>query len=64
MVTFSPLLERLQNERQLMPQMIVYCRTYNMYADLFLYFKTTLGGEFTEPPLATDINKCVTKHVS
>ena len=35
----------------------MYCHTYDMCADLFLYFKTSLGGEFTEPPLADEINK-------
>lgn len=55
--TFSPLLKRLCNERQLMPRMIVYCRTYNMCADLFIYFKTGLGGNFTEPPFSRELNK-------
>ena len=55
--TFSPILERLRNERQQMPRIIVYCHTYDMCADLFLYFKTSLGGEFTEPPLADELNK-------
>jgi ATP-dependent DNA helicase RecQ len=47
--TFSPLLERLQIERQSMPRVIAYCCTYNMCADLFIYFQTALGGQFTEP---------------
>ena len=55
--TFSPILERLRNERQQMARVIVYCSTYDMCADLFLYFKTSLGGECTEPPLASELNK-------
>ena len=33
--TFSPILERLRNERQQMARIIVYCRIYDMCADLF-----------------------------
>ena len=51
--TFSPILERLRNERQQMPRIIVYCHTYDMCADLFLYFKTSLGSE---TPLADELN--------
>lgn len=40
-----------------MPRMIVYCRTYNMCADLFHYFKRSLSGEFTEPPNSSELNK-------
>ena len=28
-----------------------------MCTDLFLYFKTSLGGKYTEPPLADELNK-------
>lgn len=56
-VTFSPLLERLRRERQNMIRMIVYCRTYNMCADIFAHFKTSLGNNFTEPPNSVEVNK-------
>lgn len=55
--TFSPVLERLRKERQLMPRMIVYCRTYNMCANLYHYFRTSLSCDFTEPPSSADLNK-------
>lgn len=55
--TFSPLLERLRSERQLMPRTIVYCHTYNQCADLYLYFRTSLGGEVTEPPFTSELNR-------
>lgn len=55
--TFSPVLERLRRERQLMPRMLVYCRTYNMCSDLYHYFRSSLSGEFTEPPNSVHLNK-------
>ena len=55
--TFSPVLESLCKERHQMPRMIVYCRTYNQCADLFLYFKSSLGGEFIKPPFESELNK-------
>ena len=55
--TFSPLLEKLRKERQLMPRLIVYCCTYNMCADLFHLFKASLSGDFTEPPNSRELNK-------
>ena len=55
--TFAPILERLRRERHLMPRMIVYCRTYDMCSDLFMYFKSCLGNNFTEPPNSVELNK-------
>ena len=55
--TFPPVLERLRRERQLMPRMIVYCRTYNMCADLYHYFRESLSGDFTEPPDSSQLNE-------
>ena len=55
--TFSPLLERLRKKRYLMPRVIVYCRTYSLCADLYEFFKSSLGGEFTEPTSEKDMCK-------
>ena len=55
--TFSPLLERLRTERQVMSCMLVFCCTYNMCADLFAYFKLSHGNDFTEPPNSVEVNK-------
>ena len=55
--TFSPLLERLKVERQSMPRMIVYCRTYNLCSDLYVFFRRSLGNDFTEPPNSPELNK-------
>ena len=40
-----------------MPRMIVYCRTYDMCSDLFMYYKSSLGNNFTEPPNSVEVNK-------
>ena len=55
--TFAPIFERLRRERHLMSRMIVYCRTYDMCSDLFMYFKSSLGNNFTEPPNSVELNK-------
>ena len=56
--TSSPLLERPCNEQHYKPRMTVYCHAYTMCADVFIYFKTSLGdGEFTEPTLESDLNE-------
>ena len=55
--TIAPILEGLRRERHHMPRMIVYCRTHDMCSDLFMYFKSSLGNNFTEPPNSVDLNK-------
>ena len=40
-----------------MPRMIVYCHTHDMCSDLFMYFKSSLGNNFTEPPNSVELNK-------
>ena len=40
-----------------MPRMLVYCRTYNMCADIFAYFKLSRGNDFTEPPNSVEVNQ-------
>ena len=62
--TVSPILERLRNERQQMTRIIVYCRIYDKCADLFPILQTSSGGEFTEPPLADELNKFALVNIS
>ena len=33
----------------------MYCQTYDTCVDLFMNFKTSQGGEFTEPPLVKQV---------
>ena len=56
-VTFHPLLVRLSRERASFPRMIIYCRRYEECADLYLYFRDSLGPDFTEPSGAPDLTK-------
>ena len=54
--TFKPIAERLKSERTNMPRTIIYGRTFNICADIFMYFKTELGESITEPLDAPDIS--------
>ena len=47
--TFAPLLYRLRNERTMCPRTIIYCRSLDDCANLYLYFKSEMGQKFTEP---------------
>ena len=47
--TFRPLLCRLRDERAMCPRTIIYCRSIDDCANLYLYFKSELGIHFTEP---------------
>ena len=47
---FKRILERISDERAKFPRMIIYCRRCEDCADLYLYFKTALESNFTEPP--------------
>ena len=40
-----------------MPRMIIYGRSYGIFADVFFYFKSQLGEDITEPVDAPDIAK-------
>ena len=46
---FTGLLEQLRSERDQYPRTIVYCRTMEDCANLYLFFKSNLGIGFTEP---------------
>lgn len=55
--SMGPFVARLQKERARMPRTIIYCRSYSDCADLYLYFRQSLGSQFTEPPGAPDVSK-------
>lgn len=55
--TFKPVVERLKLERTNMPRMIIYGRSFSVCADVFLYFKSQLGENITEPIDAPDLAK-------
>lgn len=55
--TFKPIVEKLKEEREKMPRMIIYGRTFGICADIFLYFKEVLGENITEPTDAPDLSQ-------
>ena len=54
---FGPLLARLKKDRVSTPRTIVYCHSYSMCADIYLYLLKNLGDEFTEPIDAPNVPK-------
>ena len=52
--TFVPLVEELLRCRSTTDRVIVFCRTYDSCADIYLYLRSRLGREFTEPIGAPD----------
>ena len=52
--TFQPMLDQLSLRRQNFPQSIIYCRRYKDCADLYYFFRDSLGPDFTEPRGAPD----------
>ena len=55
--SFNPVITRLQAERTTFPRMIVYGRSFEMCSNIYLYFKTELGEDFTEPRDAPDLSR-------
>ena len=55
--SFKPLVDKLHKERTSMGRTLVYCRTQDACAQLYLWFSCCLGGEKTDPPNAPDIPK-------
>ena len=53
--SFRRTVERLRRERSEFPRMIIYCRRFEDCANLYLYFKNELQGDFTEPPNLPDL---------
>ena len=53
--TFAPLVEELLRCRITTDRTIVFCRTYDSCADIYLYIRSRLAEEFTEPVGAPDL---------
>lgn len=53
--SFKPFVKRLMEDRDKAPRTIVYCQSYNMCADIYIYFSQTLGNDLTEPTDAPNI---------
>ena len=56
-ITFKPVVDRLKGERISMPRMIIYGRSFGVCADVYLFFKSQLGEDITEPIDAPDLAK-------
>lgn len=54
---FQPVLEGLRSLRTKYPRTIVYCRTMEECANLYLYFQSNLGRDFYDPPGAPSLSK-------
>ena len=54
---FASLLEQIRKERASTPRTIIFCRTMDDYANLYLLFKQHLGQGFIEPMDAPDLSK-------
>ena len=54
-LTFSPMLKKLQEQRAVYPRTIVYCQRLLECADVYHFFKSNLGTNFTDPVGAPDI---------
>lgn len=46
---FTPLVDQLRQERISMGRVIIYCRTYESCSMIYLFCKSALGAEMTEP---------------
>ena len=55
--TLGVVVERLRRERTCMPRTIIYGRSLRMCADIFLFFKSELSDDITEPKDAPDLAK-------
>ena len=52
---FIPLAEGLREKRTNMGRTLIFCRRYEEMTSIYLFFKQTLGTDFTEPPGAPDL---------
>lgn len=52
---FAPLMEELRIKRVRMDKTIIYCRTYDSCSMIYLYFKSRLQTEITEPICCVDL---------
>lgn len=53
--TLKPVIDRLRKDHTAMSRMIIYGCLYDVCADIYLFFKSQLGEQFTEPIDAPDI---------
>ncbi len=53
--TFSPIVHKLREVGINCPRILIYCRSYNDCADLYLLFRSKLGKYFTYPFGAPDL---------
>ena len=54
---FTPVLEKLKKERTYFPRTIVYCRTMENCANLYIFFQQNMGPSFIEPPAAPPLSR-------
>ena len=55
--TFAPLVEEVRRCRSTTDRTIVFCRTYDSCAQIYLFVKCRLNKEFTEPVGAPDMSE-------
>lgn len=54
-LTFTPLVEELRSYRTSIGKVIVFCRSHDDCSHIYLYFKSVLGVESSEPIRAPDL---------
>ena len=54
-VEFAPLVEQIRQHRTVMDRVIIYCRTYEACSMIYLFLKSRLRAEATEPIGAVDL---------
>ena len=53
--TFAPLVEKIRSHRQSLPRSIIFCRSYDSCSSIYLFMKSRLGREMTEPMGTPDL---------
>jgi len=53
--TFKQFAARLKQEKNIFPKTIIYVRSYDMCADIYLFLKSQLQEQFTQPVDAPDL---------
>lgn len=53
--TFEPLCNKLAMHRTEMGRVIIYCHTYGKVTSVYYFLKQRLGGNFSEPPNAPNL---------
>lgn len=55
--SFSPLVKEIRDRRTKMERVIIYCRTYDTCSMVYLYIKSSLGPESTDPIGTVDLSR-------